>query len=118
MSTPPWITPAPDFGPLFNQPAAACTAKAERVSGFDTAAAKAAVLELLADGRPRSGEELVDHCRRLGIVPHDDRAFGSVFARLAQAGAIEAVGFTERKKGHGTAGGRIWRAKDGRRSEG
>jgi hypothetical protein len=37
-----------------------------------------------------------------------------VFARLAQAGAIEAVGYTERKKGHGTAGGRIWRAKDAR----
>jgi hypothetical protein len=32
-----------------------------------------------------------------------------VFARLRQQGAIEAVGFTERKKGNGTAGGRIWR---------
>jgi hypothetical protein len=92
-----------DFGPLF-----ACTAKAER-AGFDTAAAKAAVLDLLADGRPRSGEEIVDHCLRLGIVPHDSRAFGSVFARLRQQGAIEAVGFTERKKGNGTGGARVWR---------
>lgn len=90
--------------------AAACTAKAER-AGFDTAAAKAAVLELLADGRARSGEEIVDHCLRLGLVPHDSRAFGSVFARLAQAGAIEAVGYCERKKGNGTAGGRMWRVK-------
>ncbi len=114
MSTPPWMTPPPDFGPLFAQPAAACTAKAERVAAFDTAAAKAAILDLLADGRPRSGEELVDHCRRLGMCPHDDRAFGSVFARLAQSGYIEAVGYTERRKGHGTAGGRIWRATDGR----
>jgi hypothetical protein len=114
MTRPPWITPPPDYGPLFAQPAAACTEKAERISVFDTAAAKAAILELLSDGRPRSGEELVDHCLRRGIVPHDQRAFGSVFSRLAQAGAIEAVGFTERKKGHGTAGGRIWRATDGR----
>ena len=114
MSTPPWMTPPPDFGPLFAQPAAACTAKAERVAGFDTAAAKAAILDLLADGRPRSGEELVDHCIRSGIVPHDQRAFGSVFGRLSQDGKIEAVGYTERRKGHGTAGGRIWRATDGR----
>lgn len=92
-----------DFGPL-----SACTAKAER-AGFNTAAAKAAVLDLLADGRPRSGEEIVDHCLRLGIVPHDARAFGSVFARLRQQGAIEAVGFCDRRKGNGTAGGRIWR---------
>jgi hypothetical protein len=68
------------------------------------------VLDLLADGRPRSGEEIVDHCLRLGIVPHDARAFGSVFARLRQQGAIEAVGFCDRRKGNGTAGGRIWRA--------
>jgi hypothetical protein len=93
-----------DFGPLF-----ACTAKAERTTEFSSEVAKAAVLDLLADGRPRSGEEIVDHCLRLGIVPHDSRAFGSVFARLRQQGAIEAVGFTERRKGNGTAGGRIWR---------
>jgi len=94
-----------DFGPLL-----ACTAKAER-AGFDTAAAKAAVLDLLADGLPRSGEEIVDHCLRLGIVPHDARAFGSVFARLRQQGAIEAVGFCDRRKGNGTAGGRIWKSQ-------
>jgi hypothetical protein len=93
-----------DFGPLF-----ACTAKAERTTEFCSAVAKAAVLDLLADGRPRSGEEIVDHCLRLGIVPHDQRAFGSVFARLRQQGAIEAVGFCERKKGNGTSGARVWR---------
>lgn len=90
--------------------AEACTAKAER-AGFDTAAARAAVLELLADGRARSGEEIVDHCLGVGLVPHDSRAFGSVFGRLSRDGLIEAVGFTERKKGHGTSGGRMWRAK-------
>jgi hypothetical protein len=106
-----------DFGPLFNQPrqagiqaAAACLDKAKRVSGFDAAAARAAVLELLADGRARSGEELVDHCQRLGLVPHDARAFGPVIAGLARKGMIEAVGFAARRKGHGTAGARLWKA--------
>jgi len=92
-----------------HEAAAACTAKAER-AGFDTAAARAAVVELLADGQARSGEQLVDYCIRIGLVPHDARAFGSVIARLSKAGAIEAVGYTERRKGHGTAGGRLWRA--------
>lgn len=93
-----------------HQAAAACTAKAERVAGFDTAAARAAVLELLADGVARSGEQLVDHCLRLGIVPHDARAFGSVFGTLARNGLIEAVGFAARRKGHGTSGARMWKA--------
>ena len=94
--------------------AEACTAKAARVSGFDTAAARAAVLELLSDGVARSGEQLVDHCLRLGIVPHDARAFGSVFGTLARKGLIEAVGHAARRKGHGTSGARMWRATDGR----
>ena len=91
--------------------AEACTSKAERVSGFDTAAARAAVLKLLADGVARSGEQLVDHCLRLGIVPHDARAFGSVFGTLARNGLIEAVGHAARRKGHGTSGAKMWRAR-------
>ena len=90
--------------------AAACLAKAERVTEFDGERARAAVLELLADGRARSGEEIVDHCQRLGLVPHDARAFGPVFGTLARRGLIEAVGFVPRAKGHGTSGGRLWRA--------
>lgn len=115
MSREPWITPPPDFGPLFAArstgaaAAEACAAKAERTAPFSTEDAKAAVLELLADGRPRTGEELVDHCMRLGIVPHDQRAFGAVFRSLSGAGRIIAVGSSERKKGHGTAGARVWR---------
>lgn len=91
--------------------AEACTAKAERVAGFDTDAAKAAILNALRTAaQPLSGEELVDRCQRAGIVPHDARAFGSVFGCLARKGLIETVGFTTRAKGHGTAGGRLWRA--------
>ena len=102
--------------PLFalvrgREAAAACLAKAERVTAFDADRARAAVLELLSDGRPRSGEEIVDHCQRLGLVPHDARAFGAVIGTLARRGQIEAVGYAARRKGHGTAGARVWRVK-------
>ena len=51
------------------------------MAGFDTGAARAAILEALTkSGRAMTGEELVDHCQRLGLVPHDARAFGSVFS--------------------------------------
>jgi len=89
----------------------ACLAKAERVAAFDSDAARAAILELLADGVARSGEQLVDHCQRMGLVPHDARAFGAVIQKLSRLKQIEAVGFVARAKGHGTAGGRLWRAK-------
>jgi hypothetical protein len=43
-------------------------------------------------------------------VPHDARAFGAVFLKLKRMGQIEEAGFVARTKGHGTAGGRLWRA--------
>ncbi len=89
----------------------ACMAKAEQVAAFDADRARAAVLDLLADGQARSGEEIVDHCQRLGLVPHDARAFGPVFGTLRRLELIEVVGYVARAKGHGTAGGRLWRAK-------
>lgn len=101
-------TPA---GPLFEKPAAACTAKAVRVAGFDTVAARAAILEALTkSGRAMTGEELVDHCQRLGLVPHDARAFGPVFAGLARNNKIVSVGFAAIRKGHVIAWARLWRA--------
>lgn len=109
-----------DYGPLFSQPkpaatgaaaGEACLAKAERVAAFDSAAARGAILELLADGVARSGEQLVNHCEQLGMVPHDARAFGPVLSRLSRDGLIHTVGFVAREKGRGTAGGRLWQIK-------
>lgn len=103
--------------PVFAQAAAgraaaeACAAKAERTTAFSSEVARAVVLELLADGVARSGEQLVDACQRRGLVPHDARAFGAVFGKLKRDGLIEEVGFVARSKGHGTSGGRMWRAK-------
>lgn len=39
-----------------------------------------------------------------------DRAFGQLFRVLARRGDIRCVGYCERRKGHGTAGGRVWDA--------
>ena len=118
MSGPMTTLQAIETLPLFAQAKAAavghaageaCTSKAERVAEFDADRARAAILEVLADGVARSGEQLVDHCQRLGLVPHDARAFGPVLGTLARRGLIEAVGFAARRKGHGTAGARIWK---------
>jgi len=87
---------------------AATAAKAEQQRpGFGDQAA-ALILAQLAQHGPMSGEALTDACRRAGLVPHDDRAFGSVFLRLSKSGRIVTVGYTTRTKGHGTSGGRIW----------
>jgi len=85
----------------------ACNAKAEATTTFDTAAAQALVLQFLADG-PQTGENLVLACKDAGQIPHDDRAFGTVFAGLSKQKRIRKVGFTPRQRGHGADGAVIW----------
>jgi hypothetical protein len=55
-----------------------------------------------------SGESCTDAMKMAGIVPHDDRAFGSIYARAIRQGLIRVVGYCARTKGHGTAGGRVY----------
>jgi hypothetical protein len=88
----------------------ACADKAERTTAFDTAAAGRFVLATLIKNGETPGELLTDLARKAGHVPHDDRAFGVVFKMLAKERAIRCVGYCERRKGHGTAGGRVWDA--------
>lgn len=70
--------------------------------------ARAFVLRYLREHGPTSGERLTMECRKAGIVPHDDRAFGPVYYSLAKRGVIAKVGECRRERGHGTAGGNIW----------
>jgi hypothetical protein len=72
--------------------------------------ARVAFLQYLAvcPGKRASGEDLVDYARLQGVIPHDDRAFGSVFSTLARRGEIKRVGFTARRKGNGAGGAAIW----------
>ena len=84
-----------------------CAAKAVRVADWDRAGAESLILRLLQAG-PASGEKLTDLAVAYGFRPHDARAFGAVFGSLSRRGLIRCVGYCERRKGHGTAGGRIW----------
>lgn len=91
-----------------------CADKAER-QGWDAQAAGDFILAALEANGPTSGEALVDACSAVN-PPHDGRAFGAVFTRLKRAGLIEVCGTTARLKGHGTAGGLLWRLSEGRQS--
>lgn len=84
-----------------------CTAAAER-RGFDSKAAAKAMLEYLEATPTASSEDLVDAAKRAGHVPHDDRSFGSIIAKLARDRKIRQVDTCVRRRGNGTAGGRIW----------
>jgi hypothetical protein len=86
----------------------ACVEKAEVVAGFNATAARAHVLVLLRQRGPTSGEDLVDALKDAGFRGHDDRCFGPVFAVLVRARKIRCAGYCTRRRGHGTAGGRIW----------
>ena len=83
----------------------------ERSAGPQFASDAAAFVERFLSTRPEgaSAERITDACKAEGIVPHDDRAFGPVYMRLARRGIIEKVRHVARAKGHGTAGGNVWR---------
>lgn len=90
--------------------AAKCEEKAERVTGFDGEGAGRFIVGWLRRYGPTSGEALVNAAIEHGYRPHDQRAYGGVFARLSRGKEIRAVGYCMREKGHATGGGRIWSA--------
>lgn len=86
-------------------------ATVERNAGAEfQAAAEAFVLGYLRQHGEASSEVLTDACKAAGIIPHDDRAFGPLYARLARRKQIVWVAYCARQKGHRCAGGNIWRA--------
>lgn len=89
--------------------AQACLAKAADACPNFSERARAALLECLRTKGQCSGEEMTNYALGRDIVPHDDRAFGGVFRALARKGLIIRVGFCPRAKGHGTAGGSVWK---------
>lgn len=91
-----------------HQAADACLAKAVR-GGFDTEACAQFMLSHLRRCGPTSGEDLTDASREAGHNPADGRAFGGVIQRLHKEGLIEVYGWCLRRRGHATAGGRVWR---------
>lgn len=88
---------------------ARCADKAERVAAPEfREKARKAILDHLSVVRSCSGEVLTDIAIAKGARPHDARAFGPVFAKLAREGKIRTVGYCARVRGHGTSGGRVW----------
>ena len=83
--------------------------RAERREPGFSERAKAHILVVLRERGPTSGETLTEACAAEGIKAPDMRAFGPIFAALVRQGRIRCVGYCLRKKGRGTAGGRIWR---------
>lgn len=73
--------------------------------------ARAFVLAHLEQHGPTSGERLTLACKAAGIEPHDDRAFGAVYMGLVRQGRIAKAGTVRRERGHGTAGGNVWRLR-------
>lgn len=102
----PWPDP-PDPLEVGRQAAERCAGTAER-GGWDRGAAMAFVLAYLARHGPTPGEVLVTEASR-AYPPHDARAFGAVFMTLSRRRLIEKCGTCVRAKGHGTAGGIVWR---------
>ena len=84
--------------------------RAENAAPGFTQRAADFMLGYLRDCGPTPGELLTDLCKARGMRPPDDRAFGSVFQMLARRKQIKQTGWCERRKGHGTGGGRVWEA--------
>lgn len=88
----------------------------QRDASFSLAAG-AVILQHLRDHERASGEELTLACKCAGILPHDDRAFGAVYALLLRRGLIERAGSVQRVRGHGCAGGNLFILTAAGRSE-
>lgn len=85
-----------------------CEAKAVSL-GWDKSGARWHIVGTLREKGQMTGEALVNSCKARGYVPHDDRAFGSLFAWLSRFKVIYKV-FTGgvREKGKGANGLVTW----------
>lgn len=67
-------------------------------------------LEFIRNYAITQGSFISEDCtlamRGAGIIPHDDRAFGSIYAKALRLRYIRVVGYVPRRRGHGTAGAR------------
>lgn len=78
--------------------------------GFTDDAADFIAGYLRRRAEPLPGELLVDVAQQAGFVPRDARAFGPVFQLLTRQRRIRQCGWCDRRKGHGSGGGRMWEA--------
>jgi len=87
--------------------------RAEREDTWDTHAVGEWIVAYLRRHGPCGSEVLTMRAKAAGHVPHDDRAFGSVYMRLAREGRIEKEGLQgPRSRGHAACGGYVWRVTE------
>jgi hypothetical protein len=71
--------------------------------------AMAFILKAMVGKSSVTGEDLVDQCKKAGILPPTtDRAFGPIFMSLSKKGVIRRIGFEARRKGHAAPGASMW----------
>lgn len=88
---------------------AAVEQRAEQEDAWDSDAVADFVLNFLRTNGPSGSEAITYAAKEAGHVPHDDRAFGSVYMRLAKSGQIVKQGLQERRaRGHASRGGYVW----------
>ena len=84
-------------------------AKAEEAAPTFAARAYAFLIRYAAAHPEFGGEDATEAIKAAGIVPHDDRAFGPIYAKAARNGLIRRIGFVPRRRGHGSPGP-LWSA--------
>ena len=82
------------------------TANAERDTVDFRARAEAAILAKLTTG-PASGEDVTDYVQQQ-VGFKDGRRLGSLYCSMRKRGQIRIVGACDRRKGHGTGGGKVY----------
>lgn len=88
----------------------AMTACADKAGDDFASKAREFAIKYLTTHLRASGEVVTDAAKAAGIVPpSNDRAFGNVYKKLANDGVIVFDGYTERYKGHGTGGAKVWK---------
>lgn len=84
-------------------------AQVEKNAGADfMERAKSFVLSYLERHGPTPSEMLTDAAKVHGIKPHDDKAFGPLYAALSRAKLIRSCGVCKRRKGHASGACNIW----------
>lgn len=78
--------------------------KAERVEPGFAERAYAFLLSYTTRHAEFSGEDATDAALAAGIIPHDLRAFGAIYAAAARNHLIRRIGFVPRRRGHGSPG--------------
>jgi len=84
--------------------------RAEKTDPFFRTRALEFIVGYIRQQGEATGESATQAAVLAGISPPDQRAFGPVYARALKEGLIRVVGYVPRAKGHGSMGGKLYRA--------